>query len=159
MLSWRGPVFLLLLISSVESDSPSQRFSLISETSYTLPHTLQPESLSSDNMNRVLPRASLVHPAPSPILRHTSAKNLQRFFHPEPRSFQNSPHGTHRFIYRWTVQAIATPFAVAYLCEKIANRDDGDRGFTLSIPEIDAGLLTEPINMGTRVWGQMRGGS
>ncbi|KIW59192.1 hypothetical protein PV05_03659 [Exophiala xenobiotica] len=79
----------------------------------------------------------------------------RRAFHPEPRSFQSSPHGTHRFIYRWTVQAIGTPFAVAYLCEKVADKSEGDGNFKLSLPDIDTGLLTEPIRMKVQVWGQM----
>jgi hypothetical protein len=53
------------------------------------------------------------------------------------------------------VQAIGTPFAVAYLCEKVADRSDGDGNFRLSLPDIDTGLLTEPIRMKTQVWGQM----
>lgn len=83
---------------------------------------------------------------------------LRRFFHPEPRSFISSAHGTHRFIYRWTIQAILTPFAVAYVCESIANRSDGDgSSWKLDLPDIDTGLLVDPMKMKGQVWGTMRG--
>ncbi|KIW41167.1 uncharacterized protein PV06_06749 [Exophiala oligosperma] len=100
------------------------------------------------------------------ILTRASARNSRqglkllqaakrRSFHPEPRSFQNSPHHTHRFVYRWTIQAIGTPLAVAYLCEKVADKSDGESGFKLDLPNIDTGLLTEPIRMKANVWGQL----
>ena len=81
----------------------------------------------------------------------------RRSFHPEPRSFQGSAHGTHRFIYRWVIQAIGTPFAVAYICDKVSGGDGGiDTSFKLDLPAVDTGLLTEPIRMKGTVWGQMR---
>ncbi|KIW22532.1 uncharacterized protein PV07_12410 [Cladophialophora immunda] len=103
-------------------------------------------------MNRIYSRALLHNTPPSALLKVPA----RRCFHPEPRSFQNSAHGAHRFIYRWTIQAIGTPFAVAYLCEKLSERNDGESSFKLSLPEIDTGLLTEPVRMKSQVWGHMR---
>lgn len=98
-----------------------------------------------------------------PRLPPTLTRTLihRRFFHPEPRSFQTSPHATHRAFYRWTAQAIGTPFLVAYLCEKVASRSEGGGSswkLDLDLPRIEAGLLTEPVKMGGKVWGEMRGG-
>ena len=103
-------------------------------------------------MSRVLTRALVYGKNPALVLKQIPRR---RSFHPEPRYFQSNPHGAHRSVYRWTIQAIATPFAVAYLCEKIADRSDGDSGFKLTLPDIDTGLLTEPIRMKTQAWGQM----
>ncbi len=81
----------------------------------------------------------------------------RRSFHPEPRSFQGSAHGTHRFIYRWVVQAVGTPFALAYVCDKVSERSrGGESNFKLELPEIDTALLTEPMKMKGAIWGQMR---
>lgn len=102
-------------------------------------------------MNRVF--------TPRVLLRNKSGLSLlsqyyRRSFHPELRSFQGSAHGTHRFIYRWTIQAIGTPLAVAYLCEKISERSDGgESGFQLRLPDVDAALLAEPIRVKSQVWG------
>lgn len=103
-------------------------------------------------MERSLTRTFVYGKNPASILKQIPSR---RSFHPEPRHFQSSPHGTHRFVYRWTVQAIATPFAVAYLCEKLADGRDSEGGFKLTLPDIDRGLLTEPYKMKTQVWGQM----
>ncbi|ETI20560.1 hypothetical protein G647_08597 [Cladophialophora carrionii CBS 160.54] len=84
----------------------------------------------------------------------------RRSFHPEPRSFQNSAHGTHRFVYRWIIQAIGTPFAVAYLCDQVSERKDdgggGENSFKLALPGIDTGILTEPMRVKSWTWGQVR---
>lgn len=83
----------------------------------------------------------------------------RRHFHPEPRSFISSQHASHRALYRWTLQAIGTPFLVAYLCDKVTERSDGgDSSWKLDLPKIEAGLLTEPLKIRTQVWGQMRFG-
>ncbi|EXJ54350.1 hypothetical protein A1O7_09689 [Cladophialophora yegresii CBS 114405] len=79
-----------------------------------------------------------------------SSPLFRRSFHPEPRSFHHSPHGTHRFVYRWIIQAIGTPLAVAYLCDKVSSSEQnggGKEGFKLELelPGIDMGILTEPI--------------
>lgn len=79
-----------------------------------------------------------------------------RKFHPEPRNFISSQHATHRALYRWTLQAIGTPFLVAYLCEKVSERNDGgDSSWKLELPKIEAALLTEPLKIRTQVWGQI----
>lgn len=78
------------------------------------------------------------------------------FFHPEPRNFISSQHATHRALYRWTLQAIGTPFLVAYLCEKVSERSDGGgSSWKLDLPKIEAALLTEPLKIKTQIWGQM----
>lgn len=78
-----------------------------------------------------------------------------RGFHPEPRSFISSKHAAHRALYRWTLQAIGTPFLVAYLCDKVSERSDGGPSWKLELPKIEAALLTEPLKIKTQVWGQM----
>ncbi|KIW93434.1 uncharacterized protein Z519_06039 [Cladophialophora bantiana CBS 173.52] len=88
-------------------------------------------------MNRACTRLLRNKPPSAPLKVPT-----RRYFHPESRSFQNSAHGTHRFIYRWTIQAIGTPFAVAYFCEKISGRSDGESSFKLELSDIGPGLLT-----------------
>ncbi len=80
----------------------------------------------------------------------------RRSYHPEPRSFLTSAHASHRALYRWTAQAFGLPFLVAYICDKIANRDDGgDSSWKLDLPKIEAEVLTEPLKIKTQVWGQM----
>ncbi|EXJ69435.1 uncharacterized protein A1O5_07471 [Cladophialophora psammophila CBS 110553] len=103
-------------------------------------------------MNRTCTRLLLHYKPPSALLKVP----IRRCYHPEPRSFQNSAHGTHRFIYRWTIQAVGTPFAIAYLCGKISGRSDGESSFKLELPDIDSALLTEPIRVKSQVWGHMR---
>lgn len=79
-----------------------------------------------------------------------------RFYHPEPRSFQTSAHASHRALYRWTAQAFGLPLMVAYVCDKISNRDDGgDSSWKLDLSRIEAGLLTEPLKIKTQVWDQI----
>lgn len=81
----------------------------------------------------------------------------RRLYHPEPRSFPTSRHAGARAFYRWTVQAFGLPFAVAYLCELIGNVSEGEGpSWKLEIPQIEAGLLTDPRKMKAQVWGQMR---
>lgn len=81
---------------------------------------------------------------------------FNRGFHPEPRSFISSQHAAHRALYRWTLQAIGTPFLVAYLCDKVSERNDGGGpSWKLELPKIEAALLTEPLKIKTQVWGQV----
>lgn len=81
---------------------------------------------------------------------------FSRSFHPEPRSFISSQHAAHRALYRWTLQAIGTPFLVAYLCDEVSERSDGGGpSWKLELPKIEAALLTEPLKIKNQVWGQM----
>ncbi|OCT48473.1 hypothetical protein CLCR_04436 [Cladophialophora carrionii] len=106
------------------------------------------------------PLASSTSISTSTLLRQPALP--RRSFHPEPRSFPNSAHGTHRFVYRWIIQAIGTPFAVAYLCDQVSERSDGGGGgggensFKLALPGIDTGILTEPVRVKSWTWGQVR---
>ena len=101
-------------------------------------------------MNRLCIRALRGKPLSSTLPFQAQGR---RSFHPEPRSFQNSAHASHRFVYRWIIQAIATPFALAYLCEKITERKGGDSGFRMELPDLDMALLTDPIKMKSQPWG------
>lgn len=89
------------------------------------------------------------------LSRHATPQ--RRFFHPEPRAFQTSPHAAHRALYRWTAQAFGLPFLVAYLCDKVSERSSGEgSSWKLDLPKIEQGLLTEPIKINTQIWGQIR---
>ncbi|KAJ9651369.1 hypothetical protein H2198_009343 [Neophaeococcomyces mojaviensis] len=91
------------------------------------------------------------------ILRQPIFGGQRRAFHPEPRSFTASPHSTHRALYRWTAQAIGTPFLVAYICEKISERgSSGETSWKLQLPQIEAGLLVDPSKLKGHVWGTIR---
>jgi len=109
-------------------------------------------------MNRICTR-SVFHTRPSLTLPSRMQPLLRRTFHPEPRSFQASPHNTHRFVYRWVIQAIGTPFAVAYLCEKVVERSQGgsESSSKMEWPEIDLGVLRELRRMKSQSqgWGLM----
>lgn len=58
-------------------------------------------------------------------------------------------------MYRWTIQAFGLPFAVAYLCDQVSNRDKGNR-WKLELPEIESSLLIDPSKMKTQIWGMSR---
>ncbi|KIW62569.1 hypothetical protein PV04_10731 [Phialophora macrospora] len=108
-------------------------------------------------MNRLCGRAIRGRSLTSSTMILCRPAPTRRSFHPEPRSFQNSAHGTHRFVYRWVIQAIGTPFAVAYLCDQVSERSEGgENSFRLELPGIDRALWTEPIRAKSQTWGQIR---
>lgn len=109
------------------------------------------ESNSASDTVSMMPRMTMIR-----LVRQPLYLVQRRCFHPEPRSFISSQHSTHRAMYRWTLQAIGTPFLVAYLCDKVSERSSGgDSSWKLDLSKIEAGLLTEPLKIRTQVWGQV----